>query len=69
MLIITHLDEDNLISHGGTRKVYQVALKKNGTVVVVKQLEEGDGMRILGKIRHRNILKLYAGFLKEEPTF
>lgn len=69
MLMNSHLDEDNLISHSGTGKVYRVALKKNGTVVVVKQLEKGDGMRILGKIRHRNILQLYAGFLKEEPTF
>ena len=43
MLMNSHLDEDNLISHGGTGKVYRVALKKNGTVVVVKQLEKGDG--------------------------
>ncbi|CAI8600495.1 unnamed protein product [Vicia faba] len=68
---ICNLNEDNLIGHGGTGKVYRVALKKNGMVVAVKQLEKSDGMRILvaemeilGKIRHRNILKLYACFLK-----
>ncbi|CAI8591034.1 unnamed protein product [Vicia faba] len=39
---ISHLDEDNLIGHGGNRKVYRITLKKNRMVVVVKQLEK-DG--------------------------
>jgi hypothetical protein len=40
---ISHLDEDNLFRHGGNRKIYQVALKKNGMIVAVKQLDQGDG--------------------------
>ncbi|CAI8582962.1 unnamed protein product [Vicia faba] len=40
---ISHLDEDNLIGHGGNGKVYRITLKKNRMVVVVKQLEKGDG--------------------------
>lgn len=68
---VRHLDEDNLIGYGGTGKVYRVKLKKTGIVVAVKQLEKGYGvnilaaeMEILAKIRHKNILKLYACFLK-----
>ena len=62
---ITHLDEDNLIGHRGNVKVSQVGLKKNGMV------EKGDGIRVLaakkeimGKLRHKNILKLYVVFSK-----
>lgn len=65
------LDEDNFIGSGSTGKVYRVKLKKNGVVVAVKQLEKGNGLKILaaemdilGKIRHRNILKLYACLVK-----
>ncbi|XP_027354430.1 receptor protein-tyrosine kinase CEPR2 [Abrus precatorius] len=68
---ICNLDEDNLIGSGGTGKVYRVELRKNGAMVAVKQLGKVDGvkilaaeMEILGKIRHRNILKLYACLLK-----
>ncbi|ESW03305.1 hypothetical protein PHAVU_011G003200 [Phaseolus vulgaris] len=68
---ICNLDEDNLIGSGGTGKVYRVELRKNRAMVAVKQLGKIDGvkilaaeMEILGKIRHRNILKLYASLLK-----
>lgn len=68
---ICNLEEDNLIGSGGTGKVYRLDLKKNAGTVAVKQLWKGDGvkvfaaeMEILGKIRHRNILKLYACLLK-----
>ncbi|XP_061359394.1 receptor protein-tyrosine kinase CEPR2 [Gastrolobium bilobum] len=68
---ICNLDEDNLIGSGSTGKVYRVELRKNSAIVAVKQLGKVDGvkilaaeMEILGKIRHRNILKLYACLLK-----
>ncbi|XP_058090162.1 receptor protein-tyrosine kinase CEPR2 [Magnolia sinica] len=64
---IFNLEEENLIGSGGTGKVYRLDLKKNGGTVAVKQLWRGNEvkvmvaeMEILGKIRHRNILKLYA---------
>ncbi|KAF3445384.1 hypothetical protein FNV43_RR10560 [Rhamnella rubrinervis] len=73
---ICDLEEDNLIGSGSTGKVYRLGLKKNGNVVAVKQLWKGDGvkvlaaeMEILGKIRHRNILKLYACLTKEGSSF
>jgi serine/threonine protein kinase len=73
---ICDLEEDNLIGCGGTGKVYRLDLKKNRGAVAVKQLWKGDGlkfleaeMEILGKIRHRNILKLYASLLKGESSF
>ncbi|KAF5744211.1 leucine-rich repeat transmembrane protein kinase [Tripterygium wilfordii] len=67
---LCNLEEDNLIGCGSTGKVYRLDLKKNGGTVAVKQLWKGDKvkvmvseMEILGKIRHRNILKLYACLL------
>ncbi|KDO45819.1 hypothetical protein CISIN_1g002063mg [Citrus sinensis] len=73
---ICNLEEDNLIGSGGTGKVYRLDLKKNAGTVAVKQLWKGDGvkvfaaeMEILGKIRHRNILKLYACLLKGGSSF
>ncbi|KAJ8759489.1 hypothetical protein K2173_007102 [Erythroxylum novogranatense] len=72
---ICNLKEENLIRSGGTGKVYRLELKKNGCTVAVKQLWRGDGlkvltaeMEILGKIRHRNILKLYACLLKGKSS-
>ncbi|CAI9114806.1 OLC1v1015608C1 [Oldenlandia corymbosa var. corymbosa] len=61
------LDEDNLIGSGATGKVYRLDLKKGCGTVAVKELWKGNAanvlareMEILGKIRHRNIVKLYA---------
>ncbi|KAL3641443.1 hypothetical protein CASFOL_016411 [Castilleja foliolosa] len=61
------VDDDNLIGSGSTGKVYRVDLKKGCGTVAVKQLWKGSGvkimeaeMEIMGKIRHKNILKLYA---------
>ncbi|KAJ8557829.1 hypothetical protein K7X08_004595 [Anisodus acutangulus] len=69
---ICDFDEDNLIGSGGTGKVYRLDLKKGCGTVAVKQLWKGNGvkvltreMEILGKIRHRNIVKLYASLMKE----
>lgn len=73
---ICNLEEENLIGSGGTGRVYRLDLKKNGKTVAVKQLWKGDGlkileaeMEILGKIRHRNVLKLYASLLKGDSKF
>ncbi|XP_065000331.1 receptor protein-tyrosine kinase CEPR2-like [Musa acuminata AAA Group] len=61
---IINLDEENLIARGGTGKVYRLDLSKNrgtfavkavvGTKVVTAEID------IMGKIKHRNILKLFA---------
>ncbi|XP_004309904.1 PREDICTED: receptor-like protein kinase HSL1 [Fragaria vesca subsp. vesca] len=68
---ICDLEEENLVGSGSTGKVYRLDLKKNGGTVAVKQLWKGNGLKlmtaemdILGKIRHRNILKLYACLVK-----
>ncbi|KAM0977118.1 hypothetical protein FF1_020004 [Malus domestica] len=68
---ICDLEEENLIGSGSTGKVYRIDLKKGRGTVAVKQLWKGDGMKllmaemdILGKIRHKNILKLYACLVK-----
>ncbi|KAG5601669.1 hypothetical protein H5410_033039 [Solanum commersonii] len=69
---VCDFDEDNLIGSGGTGKVYRLDLKKGCGTIAVKQLWKGIGvkvltreMEILGKIRHRNIVKLYASLMKE----
>ncbi|KAK4341023.1 hypothetical protein RND71_039524 [Anisodus tanguticus] len=69
---ICDVDEDKLIGSGGTGKVYRLDLKKGCGTVAVKQLWKGNGVKvltremdILGKIRHRNIVKLYASLTKE----
>ncbi|XP_057793587.1 receptor protein-tyrosine kinase CEPR2 [Salvia miltiorrhiza] len=73
---IYDVDEDNLIGSGSTGKVYRLDLSKGCGTVAVKQLWRGNGvklmaaeMEILGKIRHRNILKLYACLMKEGSNF
>lgn len=73
---ISGLEEDNLIGSGSTGKVYRLDLKRNGSTVAVKQLWKGDAvkvlaaeMEILGKIRHINILKLYACLMKGGSSF
>ncbi|KAF4366273.1 hypothetical protein G4B88_030451 [Cannabis sativa] len=73
---ICDLEEHNLIGSGSTGKVYRLDLRKNGGTVAVKQLWKGDAlkvlaaeMEILGKIRHINILKLYACLVKGGSSF
>ncbi|XP_020088217.1 receptor-like protein kinase HSL1 [Ananas comosus] len=64
---ICNLEEDNLIGSGSAGKVYKLDLNKSRGTVAVKQLWKNDAAKvltaeinILGKIRHKNILKLYA---------
>nr|CAB3491345.1 unnamed protein product [Digitaria exilis] len=68
---ICGVGEENLIGSGGTGRVYRLELKNGrgggGGVVAVKRLWKGNAARvmaaemaILGKVRHRNILKLHA---------
>ncbi|KAL7246662.1 hypothetical protein ACSBR2_001712 [Camellia fascicularis] len=72
---ICNLDEDNLIGSGSTGKVYRLDLKKDVGMVAVKQLWNGNGvkvlateMEILGRIRHKNVLKLYACLMRGESS-
>ncbi|XP_004250411.2 receptor protein-tyrosine kinase CEPR2 [Solanum lycopersicum] len=69
---ICDVGEDKLIGSGGTGKVYRLDLKKGCGTVAVKQLWKGNEVKvltreidILGKIRHRNIVKLYASLMRE----
>ncbi|XP_031482555.1 receptor-like protein kinase HSL1 [Nymphaea colorata] len=73
--ILDSLDEDNVIGSGGAGKVYKAVLN-NGETVAVKRLwatstkmennhSKGDNgfeaeVATLGKIRHRNIVKLWC---------
>ncbi|CAO2175252.1 unnamed protein product [Urochloa humidicola] len=72
--ILDCLDEDNVIGSGASGKVYKAVLS-NGEVVAVKKLwsaaaaltSEGSAddsfeaeVRTLGKIRHKNIVKLWC---------
>ncbi|OVA05606.1 Protein kinase domain [Macleaya cordata] len=73
---ICNLEEENLIGSGSTGKVYRLDLKKSGGTVAVKQIWKGkevkvltSEMDILGKIRHRNILKLYACLMRGGSNF
>ncbi|KAE8682110.1 Leucine-rich receptor-like protein kinase family protein isoform 2 [Hibiscus syriacus] len=73
---ICDLEEQNLIGRGSSGRVYRLDLTKKGIVVAVKQLWKGEGlkamaaeMEILGKIRHRNILKLYACLTKGGSSY
>jgi hypothetical protein len=57
--------EESLIGSGGTGRMDRLELKGRGGMVVVKLLLKGNAARvmeaemaILGKVRHRNILKL-----------
>ncbi|KAF8404325.1 hypothetical protein HHK36_009208 [Tetracentron sinense] len=73
---ISNLDEENYIGSGGTGRVYRLDLKKTGGTVAVKKLCGGmevkvltAEMEILGKIRHRNILKLHACLMRGKSSF
>lgn len=64
---VCNLDGENLIGCGGTGKVYRLELSKGRGIVAVKELWKRDDAKVLkteintlGKIRHRNILKLHA---------
>ncbi|XP_062207649.1 receptor protein-tyrosine kinase CEPR2-like [Phragmites australis] len=64
---VCKLDGENLIGCGGTGKVYRLELSKGRGTVAVKELWKRDDAKVLkteintlGKIRHRNILKLNA---------
>nr|XP_034569045.1 receptor protein-tyrosine kinase CEPR2-like isoform X1 [Setaria viridis] len=65
---ICGVGEESLIGSGGTGRVYRLEVKgRGGGVVAVKRLWKGNAARvmavemaILGKVRHRNILKLHA---------
>lgn len=70
-----NLKEENLIGSGSTGKVYLLEVKNKETVAV-KQLWTGKGAQvftaetdIMGKIRHRNILKLYARYSRGDMSF
>ncbi|CAD6235663.1 unnamed protein product [Miscanthus lutarioriparius] len=72
---IYNLDADKLIGCGGTGKVYRLELSKGRGTVAVKELWKRDDAKVLkaeintlGKIRHRNILKLNA-FLTGASNF
>lgn len=73
---ICDLDEETLIGKGGTGKVYRLDLKKGCGTVAVKQIWKGNEVKvltteieILGKIRHKNIIKLYANLTKDGSNF
>ncbi|KAL5982917.1 hypothetical protein ACLOJK_016996 [Asimina triloba] len=73
---ILNLKEQNLIGSGGTGKVYRLDLKKSGGIVAVKQLWKANEVKvlkaemdILAKIRHRNIVKLYACLTVGDSNF
>ncbi|KAJ1275246.1 hypothetical protein BS78_05G121600 [Paspalum vaginatum] len=77
---ICAVGEENLIGSGGTGRVYRLALKGrgggSGGVVAVKRLWKGNAalvmaaeMAILGKVRHRNILKLHACLSRGDLNF
>lgn len=73
---ICDLEEENLIGSGSTGKVYRLDLKKACGTVAVKQLWKGNEvklmvseMEILSKVRHRNIVKLYACLMKGRSNF
>ncbi|GJN13093.1 hypothetical protein PR202_ga31427 [Eleusine coracana subsp. coracana] len=76
---ICNVGEENLIGSGGTGRVYRLELNGRGSrgrAVAVKRLWKGNAQRvmaaemaILGKVRHRNILKLHACLSRAELNF
>lgn len=64
---ICNFDRENLIGCGSTGKVFRLELGKGRGTVAVKELWKRDDAKVLkteintlGKVRHRNILKLNA---------
>ncbi|TVU25932.1 hypothetical protein EJB05_28453, partial [Eragrostis curvula] len=78
---ICGVGEENLIGSGGTGRVYRLDLKGSGGrggggAVAVKRLWKGNAervmaaeMAVLGKVRHRNILKLHACLSRGDLNF
>ncbi|CAL9145588.1 unnamed protein product [Musa hybrid cultivar] len=73
---ILDLDEENLIASGGMGKVYRLDLNGNRGTVAVKKLWNTVSERVLTaeigimvKIRHRNIVKLYACLIGKESKY
>jgi Leucine-rich repeat (LRR) protein len=73
---ICSVGEENLIGSGGTGRVYRLDLKGGGRAVAVKRLWKGNAervmaaeMAVLGKVRHRNILKLHACLSRGDLNF
>ncbi|CAO2143799.1 unnamed protein product [Urochloa humidicola] len=77
---ICGVGEESLIGSGGTGRVYKLEIKGHGCsgggVVAVKRLWKGNAARvmaaemaILGKVRHRNILKLHACLSRGDLNF
>ncbi|URE35707.1 receptor-like protein kinase [Musa troglodytarum] len=73
---ILDLDEANLIASGGTGKVYRLDLNRNRGTVAVKKLWNTVGESVLAaeigtmvKIRHRNIVKLYACLITRKSKY
>ncbi|CAL4889008.1 unnamed protein product [Urochloa decumbens] len=69
--ILINIREENVIGSGGAGKVYRVPLRSGGGAVAVKKLWSGKGkpeeklnrefdaeVRVLGEIRHANIVSL-----------
>ncbi|CAN6278039.1 unnamed protein product [Urochloa humidicola] len=78
--IISKLLEENVIGSGGAGKVYRVPLRSGGGAVAVKKLWSGKGkpeeklnrefdaeVRVLGEIRHANIVSLLC-YISSEDT-
>ncbi|XP_078434001.1 uncharacterized protein LOC144705277 [Wolffia australiana] len=70
------LKEENLIGSGGAARVYRLDPKNGGASVAVKQLrrrldfqELDSEMEILGRVKHKNIVKFYACVFKGESVF
>ncbi|CAN6475565.1 unnamed protein product [Victoria cruziana] len=64
---VCNLQEKNLVGSGGSGKVYRLDLKNRGSVAVKKfcrspRSEEASEteIEVLGRIRHKNIIQLYA---------
>ncbi|KAL7142645.1 hypothetical protein ABFS83_08G137800 [Erythranthe nasuta] len=77
--IMDALDEDNVIGSGSSGKVYKVVLSHGNSAVAVKKLweksefsDKGNGgnfdaeVDTLGKIRHKNIVKLWCSCTKRD---
>ncbi|XP_060208369.1 receptor-like protein kinase HSL1 isoform X1 [Lycium barbarum] len=70
--IVSSLKDENVIGHGGSGKVYRMAINQTGDTFAVKSIGHDKRLgekfpkdflaeiRIIGLIRHRNIVKLFC---------